>query len=178
MGKYGFTLRFLLGLTAVMCASLALLRYPTHFNVVAMFSITLAALGAAAIGAVTSRGALQAFCIGFVIAGGIHLVFGFTGWFNKGTSQALLSNYVLDQLAPSLGYPMPAFDYDDRTLSMAVGNWTPGSEPERFFKYIAIGQSLITLILAMVGGWLGAHFHARRSDANVRAREALGEDQS
>ena len=172
MGEYGFTVRFLLGITALMCGVLALMRYPTHFNVIAMFSITLSVLVAAMIGAITARGTVQAFCVGFAIAGGIHLVLAFTGWFGKGTNQVLFSRYCLDQLAASLDYrPVEQGSFgvamEDLTLSYVAADYAPG-RVTHYYKCIAMGQSLITLILAMVGGWLGAHFHALRSETKSR----------
>jgi hypothetical protein len=162
MKKYRFTIRFLLSLTASVCVALAILRYPTEVTCIATFSATVTALVGSIIGSVTSRGILRAFCIGFAIAGSVHLILAFTTWFETGASQTLLSRYCLDQLAPVLGYQLQRnMVVEEASLANALANFVPGSPPALYYKYIVTGQSLITLGLAACGGAFGVYLRTR-----------------
>ena len=158
---FRFTIRFLLALTAAVGVAVAVLRYPAKFSTVITFSASVSLLTAAVIGAMTSRGSVRAFCVGFAIAGWLHAVLAFTTWFDKGTSQLLISTYFLERLAPVFGNELAPRMAIEEPLISASAHFVPGSPPARYYKYIVTGQSLFTLMIGAVGGSTGAYFYQR-----------------
>ena len=159
---FRFTIRFLLALTAAICLALAALRFPTRLTAVIAFSGTLALLTGSIIGAITSRGRLRAFCIGFAVAGWVHAIFAFTDWFGRESGPILISFYVLQQLAPLFGNQLAAnMAIDEPLIQNALANYVPGSPPALYYKYILVGQSLFTIVTGALGSALAGYFHAR-----------------
>ena len=145
------------------------MRYPTRLAAIGTFSATITLLAGSIIGAVTSRGRHRAFCVGFAVAGWIHAILVFTEWFGQGTGRILVSLYLLERLAPAFGNQLADnMAIQDPLIPNAMANFVPGSPPELYYKYIVIGQSLFTLVTGVLGGFLGAYFHARsaKSDSN------------
>ena len=158
MVKIRFTLRHLLGSAALLALACGALRCPTHFCVSLTLSLALGVLVAALVAAAAFRGTRRAFWLSFAIAGWAHLILALTPWFATGTSEILLSRYCLDQLAHPLGYSMPAgYSTHEELLRHAVMEYGPGSPPDRYYKFIVIGQSILTLFLATMGGLLGQY---------------------
>jgi hypothetical protein len=160
--KWRFTIRFLLAMTALVGVTCAALRYPTKLCVAIAFSTAIGLLLVAVVGAFTSRGGMRAFFVGFAIVGWGHMILAFTPYFAEGTSHMLVSRYCLDQLARPLGYGMsPNMYIEEKSLTHAMMDYVAGSPPALYYKYLVIGQSLITLFLAAAGGALGRYFYHR-----------------
>jgi hypothetical protein len=154
MYKPRFTVRMLLAAIAVIGSGFAALRFPTYFCTVVTVSILLSALVGSLVTAATCRGAWRAFSISFAIAGWAHFILALTPF--VATDKLLLSRYCLDRLAVPLGYAMGPNAYiEETTLRHAIAEYVPGSPPDRYYKYIVIGQSIFTLILATALGALG-----------------------
>ena len=159
---FHFSIRFLLALTTVICVALAAMRYPTKLSAVIAVSGMLAILTGSVIVSIVSRGRLRAFCIGFAVAGWMHTTLAFTNWFGRGTAPALVSFYVLQQLAPLFGNQLAAnMTIEEPFIENALANYVPGSPPALYYKYLVIGQSLFTIAIGALGSATAAYFHAR-----------------
>ncbi len=69
-----FTIRRLMELVAIVAIALASLRITPEIRSIIVISLTLAALGAAVLGVRFQRERLQAFCVGFALAGGAYFL--------------------------------------------------------------------------------------------------------
>jgi hypothetical protein len=164
MSKARFSLRRLLGAVALVGATCAAIRCPTHACASLTLSIAFGVLVAAVVAAAICRGTMRAYWLSFAIVGWAHLFLSLTPWFAEGTSGIVFSRYCLDRLAGPLGHTIgwPA-EAAHRPLKDAVEAYTPGSPPDRYSKYVVIGQSTITVWLAILGGVFGRFLYFRHS---------------
>jgi hypothetical protein len=151
-----FSIRYLLAALTLVCVSFGAVRFPTGWCLSITFSMAVAALSLMAVTAIVGRGRTRAFAVGFALVGAVHLVLALTTWFDEGSGKLLLSRLILDALAHPLGHAMPSNNFvEDKGLIAAMANYTPDSPPDRYYKFIVIGQSLMTLLVALAGGAIG-----------------------
>lgn len=161
MNKPRFTIRMLLGAVALIGSGLAAIRFPTYFCAALTLSVLFSTLVGAIVVAATCRGASRAFALSFALAGCVHFILALTPLF--ATSRLLLSRYCLDQIAVPLGYAMASNQYvEENTLGHASEGYVPGSPPDRYYKYVVIGQSVFTLLLATAFGVTGRFLYQFR----------------
>lgn len=162
MPRVHFSIRYLLAAIALVCVACAAIRFPTVWCMSLSFSLAVALLSMATIACFVARAELRAFAVGFALAGWIHLVLALTTWFDQGSGLLVASRTLLDLLADPLGNAMPPNSYiEEKGLLAAMAGYVPGSPPDKYYKYIVIGQSFITLMLALVGGLAGQLMHRR-----------------
>jgi hypothetical protein len=164
MKAFRFTLRGLFGVVTLLALALAAVSKPTLFWTSAVGSLTFALLAIAIIAAALTRGPRRAFWVGFAVFGWMHLILATTPWFAARTSSLLLTRYCLEQLAAPLGHGLDARMYiEDNVFKGALAEYVPGSPPDRYYKYIVIGQCLFTLLFGLAGGMLGRYSHSKEN---------------
>ena len=155
-----FSLRSLLCLITLLCIACVLIRYPTQLSVVLAFSASVGAVVLSIAATTVTRGLTKAYAMGFAIVGTAHLMLAFMPLFAEGTDKILISRYVLNQLAKPLGYSMgPNMEIQEETITEALRLYVPNSPPALYYKFIVIGQSLMTLLAATMGGLFACYLH-------------------
>jgi hypothetical protein len=169
--------RGVLGLVLFVGVGFAALRSATEWWTSGIFTTTLIGLAFAALYTAHRRGAGRAFWSGFVAFGAGYLILAFGPWFETSIRPRLLTTRLLD-----LAYPMIApasrdgtpirFSPDGRVHPIGEPGATArvwGPDASRQARFQGIGHSLVSLLLAAIGGVASRYFYAHR---NERRREA------
>ena len=98
------SLRSLFAFIAFVAVATCVLLRPGHFVASVVWSITLFVLGVTTLGAFCSQGRTRAFCAGFALFGGMHLVLATAPWFDGVTGEFIVSRQILDKLGAMLQY--------------------------------------------------------------------------
>ena len=171
MSKPRFSLLLLLGAVAVVGAMCVALRSRTLVCASVTLSTAYCVLIASLVIATTCRGAMRVFWLSFAIVGWSHLLLALTPWFAEGTSDVMFSRYCLDWLARPLGHKIYYSNDMHFPLKAAAAYTEEGGDFYRYSKYLVIGQSIITVWLAAIGG--GHHLYMWQTRIE-RREETIG----
>ena len=180
-----FSILGLLGLVAFAAVGCAALRSPTELWRTCFYSVAVGSLIAALVPAALLTGRKRAFWIAFALVGwGYHLQF---TWLVRGES-TLLTTKLLDYLARradsalvSYGSaPTPIIDSSDDPANPELIMPSEYMEPvqpvapynETRESFIGVGQSLITITFALLGGCLGLFCYSLRQRDDRTAPQA------
>ena len=189
-----FSLLSLFGLVLVAGLGCAALVAGSEIWASVVLSAAVLALAAATLAAVQLRGASRAFCSSFAVAGWAYLFWAFNPWFTE-LREELLTTKAVERLRPHLQPAtedltwwcenrLPPDVQLHRVDQHAGGNKTlyfsmpvtgqmrtanipaPAGSKADFMR---IGQSLWTLLLALLGGLLGSWLWRHRQGRNLDA---------
>jgi hypothetical protein len=154
MRRPQFSLRWLLGLTALVALACTALINASDTWAMLLHSSLLASLLVAVLRAAYRRGAVRAFWVGFALFGWVYLILvywvhynsQFTDDFNDPSGSELATTRLLqlsyDHLLPLV-----------RTRPAPKSGVTSVSYPDQQ-AYIRVGQPLCGLVVALIGGWI------------------------
>lgn len=174
-----FSIAGLLALVAASGVAFAALRHADDLVASLTFSAAILASGVAALGAAFGRGRKRAFCTGFAAFGFGYMALCFGPFATDEVQPHLATTKLLDYLGPRVQRPSEGGQYvlgfigvsgtERITTSRVEGSWfssilTPppptlvvSATPE----FMRVGHSLISLLLAALGGLVARAFAAR-----------------
>jgi hypothetical protein len=179
-----FPISWLLVAVAFCGVGFAALRDPTDWWATTTFTATLLGFASAALYAVYRKGPRRAFWRGFTAFGVGYLVLAFGPWCETSIRPRLLTTKLLDALFPVLhpapdtvvrlwdattGRPFNSVAFSPDGSLMGPGG-IPAASPKRFLD---IGHSLASLLLAGLAGLAARRFYAHRDE---RHRESAEKD--
>ncbi|MBX6316078.1 MAG: hypothetical protein IRY99_24670 [Isosphaeraceae bacterium] len=182
------TVLALMGVVALVAFGIAALRRATEVWASATFTLAVALLSMAVVGALVRRGPGQAFWIGCAVPGWVYLALSFGPWFPDTALNppALLPTRLLAHAYPllkpkaNLSYePLPAPDPRIREGGPLGGlvllrevERIPGGTISRgvdSYHFSQVGHALSALAFGLVGGLVGLRFAARNGAGGGRA---------
>ncbi len=164
--RFQFSLRLLFGFITIAGIGCAALANPSYIWAGVILTIALGMLAMAGVGAACCYGSCRAFCLGAVIFGSGYMILTLAPWFDDATGELLPSRMLLDYLGTALGH-----DVSNPETMPGIWRNLPHSRDGRigsyvYLTYLMIGHSLISLVLALIGGCLGGLLHARSKPAS------------
>lgn len=192
------SIRRMLALIVAFAVALAALRSPSNFWANTLFTLTLAALVVSVINVVYSRARVRAFWVGFLIAGSAYFLLHWVPPFGDRLVSVPLLDILYPHLVPPEPTRPVARASAGRTQVILVsrgafggpplpdpGRWAVWTEPDRGSgvgatigsiymtspePYQLIGHSLLTLVVAALGGL----YARRRYDRCCASRPLAG----
>lgn len=157
MGRFRYSLAHLCGVLTFAAVGAAALANPTLLWIATVWSVTLAILAVGILAVVYNRSARRAFGSGFCLFGWGRLVLVFAPWFEQTTGELSLGRQLLDVLGRQAGH-------DAINAGMMPGIWDKVMHQPAYshLAFVAIGQLLLTLMLAYTGGCVARWLYVRR----------------
>jgi hypothetical protein len=165
MSSLRFSLLAMFVAVAVAAVGCAAMVKPSYVCASAVWTATMAVLAGSLVGCCCGTPRSRAFCAGFALFGWGHMILFFAPWFDDHTGDLLFTRHIVDYIGGKLGYKvashitMPGIWHN---LKWAEAG-TSGSFV--YLAYVVIGQSLLTIVIGLLGGVLGRYLHSRSQPA-------------
>jgi hypothetical protein len=155
MPQLRFTLPAMFVAVAFAAVGCAAMVNPSYLWASGIWTATMAVLAGSLVGCFSGTRTARAFCAGFALYGCGHMLLFFAPWFDDHTGELLFTRQAVDYVGGKLGHKVA------QHVSMP-GIWhnlkhaeSGQSASYNYLAYVVIGQSLMTLVVALVGGLLG-----------------------
>jgi hypothetical protein len=163
MNKGRFSLLSLFGaVTFASLGCLALVITPSYVWASVAWTVTIAILAGCLVGCFFGTKQSRAYCAGFTLLGFGHMILFLAPWFDDHTGELLATRHIVDYVGRKMGHNVP-----DHTN--VPGIWLNLSHAEYgsnssslYLAYVVTGQSLMTLVVALLGGLIGRWFARQR----------------
>ena len=171
MRRFRFSLASLISAVLFIAVACAALRNASKLWASMIFTLTVCLLLGAILGVVFRGGDTRAFCLGFALLGWGYLFLAFSHVINEDLNlrappllTSMMLGYMHPKLAKSETIPGSGFRPEDfmdlgGPRTVFVPSW------EHFHQ---VGHSLVTLLIALVGGGLARYLHASRRQPDDR----------
>ncbi len=181
MPKFRFSLLVMFVAIALVAVGCAAMVKPSYAWASAIWTIAMAPLAGSMIGCFYGTRQSRAFCAGFACFGWGHMVLCFAPWFESHTGELLFTRSILSFVGERLGHG----EYRAGGIWNQILGFNYTDKGFVYFTFIIIGQSLMTLLIALLGGLLGQHLGSlsvqprtvgaavSRGDHDVSARARL-----
>lgn len=150
-----------LGLVAFFAVACAALARPSFLWAGTLWTLTMAVLGIAFVGTFCCRDCSRAFWFGFSVFGWGHMILALAPWFDDHSGEFIITRQLLDRLGHLLGHEVAE-------LQSMPGiwhnlSWASTSGGYTYLTYLVAGQSVFTLVVAVVGGLAAQRFYSTHS---------------
>jgi hypothetical protein len=168
MSKGRFTLLSLFGAVTFAAVAGASIAKPSYLWVGIVWTLTTAILGGATLGCFFANGRSRGLCAGFALFGWAHMVLALAPWFDHHTGEVLLTRQVVDYIGVKAGHNV--YDYQ-----IMPGIWEAlelaqsGTDAHTYLSFVIISQSLMTLVVALLGGLVGRYLARQRPDERAES---------
>ena len=159
--RWTISLRASLGVTALCAVACAAVFRPTYLMTTLLLSVALLLLGLSIVFAICSSGRRRAFWCGFAVIGCGHMLLTISPWFEDNVGSALVTTYVLRQIAVASGhlYIQPgAYGAGNLWEQFSIPQTTPGF---LWDDILISGQSIFSIVLAFLGGAISSTWFCR-----------------
>ena len=138
MPNMPFSLLTAFGVVTFFAVSFAAMARPSSLWASIVWTATMVTLGSALLGCIFGSKRWRAYYAGFSFFGIAHMTLLFGPWFRDHTADVLVTSHIADYIALSL---------DQRKLS--------GFQRVTYPAFIVIVQSILTVVVALLGGLIG-----------------------
>ena len=175
--KPQFSLLKVLWIVAFIAFCCATLVKPSYYWTSIVWTAAMTILAVSVVAAFARRGESRCFWASFAIFGWGYMVLSLAPWFDGHTGELLATRHVLDSLGHRLGYLVPdhsempgiwdSFHYAQAQHGLYVPPTPTAVSYVHYQLFLVSGQSLISLALALGGGYLGRFFYITRARSSA-----------
>jgi hypothetical protein len=159
-----FSLLGVMGIVAFVACACASLASPSFLWTSIVWTTAVAILAISVVAAVARHGESRCFWASFALFGWGYMALTLGPWFDDNTGELLPTRLMLDSIGRGLGYPVP-----DHTQIPGIWLNLPyaqGQPPSRdvfhYVLFLVSGHSLIAIMVALGGGFLGRVLYGSR----------------
>jgi len=162
-----YTISQLIGLMAFVAIGLGALAGASSIVANIVFTTTILVFCTACVGLCLASGQVRAFCLEFLVFGGVHLILTLAPWSEHRTGEMLLSRRALDVLGQAMGHDSGNF-LTMRGVwdGLTGGSLVSDSPPHIYLAFVIIGQCWFSVALGWLGGVTACYFVRRSRDAS------------